>query len=106
MILQASTWSAFYKDLSSNLEINLKMQSIADFNLSTVSEDIWISNLPKNPGLSLLLVDGFGKLVLLHNVSYLQQNILCSESKALGLFGDSRQAEVYRIVPTSASKSI
>jgi hypothetical protein len=106
MILQASSWSAFYKDLSSNLEINLKMQSIADFNLPTVSEDIWISNLSKNPGLSLLLVDGFGKLVLLHNVSYLQQNIFCSESKALGLFGDSRQAEVYRIDPTSASKSI
>jgi len=57
------------------------MQSIDDFNLPTVSEDIWISNLSKNPGLSLLLVDGFGKLVLLHNVSYLQQNILCSEPK-------------------------
>jgi len=28
-----------------------------------------------------LVVNGFGKLVLLRNVSYLQENLFCSESK-------------------------
>lgn len=59
--------------------MNLKMQTIMDFNLHQVSEDLWISNLAKNPGLSILVVDGFGKLVLLHNVSFLQENLFYSE---------------------------
>jgi hypothetical protein len=68
-----------------------------------MSEDTWVSNLSKNPGLSLLVVNGFGKLVLLHNVSYLQENLFCSEAKVLGLCGDGKEAEVYGIDPTSAS---
>jgi hypothetical protein len=51
----------------------MKMQTIMEFNLSNLSEDVWISNLAKNPGLSILVVDGFGKLVLLHNVSYFKK---------------------------------
>jgi hypothetical protein len=62
------------------------MQTIADFNLQSVSEDTWVS-----------------KLVLLHNVSYLQENLFCSEAKVLGLCGDGKEAEVYGIDPTSAS---
>jgi len=75
----------FYKNLGSNLEVSLKMQTILEFNLSNLSEDVWISNLAENPGLSILVVDGFGKLVLLHSVSYLQENLFCNESKILGL---------------------
>jgi hypothetical protein len=41
----------------------------------------------------------------LHNVCFLQQNIFCSESKVLGLCGDSNQADVYRIDPTSAART-
>jgi len=74
-----------------------------EFNLSQVVEDGWISNLSKNPGLALLVVNGFGKLVLLHNVCYLQENIFCSEANVLGLTGEDSQAEVYRIDPKSAS---
>jgi hypothetical protein len=106
MVTQASSWSSFYTELNNNLEVNLKMQTIIDSNLPTVSEDAWISNVSKNPGLALLVVDGFGNLVLLHNANFLQENIFCSESKVLGLCGDGRQAEVYRIDPVSASKSI
>ena len=72
MATQAASWSSFYKELNSNLEVNLKMQMIIDFNLPTVSEDAWISNVSINPGLALLVVDGFGKLVLLHDVNFLQ----------------------------------
>jgi hypothetical protein len=38
------------------------------------------------------------KLVLLQNVSYLQENIFCSEYKILmGLCGDGDHAKVYQI---------
>jgi hypothetical protein len=106
MVSHAQNWSLFYNNLSSNSETNLKMQTIADFNLPSVTEDVWISNWSKNPGLIMLVVNGFGKLILLHNVSYLQENIFCAESKVLGLCGNDKQAEVYRIDPSSAARSI
>jgi hypothetical protein len=44
------------------------MNQIMGFNQFQLSEDDWISNLKNNPGLAMLLVNGFGKLMLLHNV--------------------------------------
>ena len=82
------------------------MQTIMDFNAFQVNEDTWISNLAKNPGLAMLSVNGFGKLVLLHNMSYLHENIFCSEAKVLGLCGNDSQAEVYRDDLRSASTSL
>jgi len=81
MVSRAPTWALFYKNLDKNLEKNLKMDKIMEFNTSGVTELDWISNLSRNPGLALMLVNGFGKLVLLPNVCYLQENIMCSESK-------------------------
>jgi hypothetical protein len=101
MVSRAPTWELFYKNLDKNLEINLKMDKIMDFSLSTVPESDWISNLIKNPGLSLMLVNGFGKLVL----CYLQENIMCSESNILGLCGVDEHAEVYQVDPVSASRA-
>jgi hypothetical protein len=103
MVSRAPNWILFYKNLGSNLELNLKMQNIMDLNSHHVSEDGWISNLAKNPGLAMLVVNGFGKLTLLHNVNYLQENLFCNEAKVLGLCGDESQAEVYRVDPKSAS---
>jgi len=103
MSLQAPTWNIFYKNAGCNPELNLQMQHIMDFNQNQLSEDVWISNLAKNPGLAILVVNGFGKLMLLHNVSYLQQNLFWSESKILGLCGDDSRADVYRIDSKSAS---
>ena len=51
----------------------------------------------------MLVVNGFGKLTLLHNVNYLQENLFCNEANVLGLCGDESQAEVYRVDPKSAS---
>ena len=106
MVSRAPTWELFYKNLDKNLEINLKMDKIMEFSLSTIPESDWISNLIKNPGLSLMLVNGFGKLVLLHNVCYLQENIMCLESKILGLCGVDEHAEVYQVDPDSASRAL
>jgi hypothetical protein len=82
------------------------MQTIIEFNQYQLSEDVWISNLQKNPGLAILVVDGFGKLVLLHNVSYLQENLFYSESKVLGLCGDNSHADVFRLDPKSVSTAL
>jgi hypothetical protein len=80
------------------------MTQIISFNGFQLSTDDWVSNLPNNPGLSLLLVNGFHNLVLLHSISSLQENLFCSESKLLGLYGGTNQADVYWIDPASASQ--
>jgi hypothetical protein len=56
MVLRAPNWKLYYKSLGSNFEINLKMQNVMDFNQSQLSEEAWISNLAKNPGLAILTV--------------------------------------------------
>jgi hypothetical protein len=61
---------------------------------------------PKTPGLTILTVNGLGKLVLLHNVSYLQENLFCSESKVLGLCREGNQADVFRVDSKSATGSL
>jgi hypothetical protein len=106
MVSRAPTWSLFYKNLGRNIEVNLKMQTIMDFNAALLTEETWISNLAANPGLSILAIDGFGKLILLHNVSYLCENLFCNESKILGLYGGESQAEVFRIDSKSASTTL
>jgi len=77
-----------------------------EFNLSTVQESDWISNLGKNPGLALLLVDGFGKLVLLHNICYIQENIFCRESKILGLCCQEEHADTYQVDSSLAAAGL
>lgn len=84
----------------------MKMNKIMEFNSIQVTEESWISNLVTNPGLAILLVDGLGKLILLHNLCYLQENLFCSETKILGLCGIKEKAEVYRIDSKSASMNL
>lgn len=79
------------------------MTQIIGFNHFQLNWVDWISNLTQNPGLSLLLVNGFHDLILLHQASFLQENIFCSDSKLLGLSGGPAVAELYRIYPVSAS---
>jgi hypothetical protein len=86
--------------------VNLKKQAIMDFNSFQLSETDWLTNLSKTPGLAILVVDGFGKLVLLDNVTYLQENVFCAESKVLGLCGDDVHADVYRLDSKSASTAV
>ncbi len=50
----------------------------------------------------MLLVNGFQDLVVLHPVSFIQENVFCPESKLLGLVGREAEADVYRIDPISS----
>jgi len=49
MVSRAPTWTAFYKNLSSSHDMDLKMDKIMEFNIASTSENVWISNLIKKP---------------------------------------------------------
>jgi hypothetical protein len=83
--------------------VKQKTAQIIGFNRFQLSRDDWISNLKQNPGLSMLLVNGFHDLLLLHQVSFLQENIFCPDSKLIGLSGSNAEAGVCPIDPTSTS---
>jgi hypothetical protein len=60
------------------------MDQIIGFNHFQLSQDEWIiSNLNQNPGLAMLLVNGFHELILLHQVSLLCEKLFCPETKLL-----------------------
>ena len=103
MTSRAENWSLFYSNLPKNHDVNQKMAQIIGFNHFHLSQEDWISNLKQNPGLSMLLVNGFHDLILLHQVSFLHENLFYSYSKLLGLSGGAAAADVYRIDPVSAS---
>jgi hypothetical protein len=69
-----TTWSLFYENLDRNLKVNQKMNQIMNLSHFQLSEEDWITNLKNNPGLAMLLVNGFLKLMLLHDICYLQEN--------------------------------
>jgi hypothetical protein len=60
----------------------------------------------KERGLAILLVNGFGRLVLLQNACCLQESIFCSKSRILGLCGDGNHAEVYHVDSDAAASSL
>jgi hypothetical protein len=103
MTSRADNWSLFYSNLPKNHDVNQKMAQIIGFNRFQLNQEDWISNLKQNPGLSMLLVNGFHDLILLHQVSFLHENLFYSDSKLLGLLGGAATADVYRIDPVSAS---
>jgi hypothetical protein len=94
MTSQADNWTLFYSSSTKNNEVNKKMAQIMDFNHQHVPHEDRFLNFKLNPGLSVLLVNGFHNLILLHQVYFLHENILHSESKLLGLSGGSAKADV------------
>jgi hypothetical protein len=103
MTSRAETWNLFYANYLKNQEVNLKMAQIMGFNRFQLAQDDWISSFKMNPGLSMLLVNGFKDLVVLHQVSFIQENVFCPESKLLGLVACEAEADIYRIDPISSS---
>ena len=75
MTSRAANWSLFYSNLPKNHDVNQKMAQIIGFNHFQLHQEDWISNLKQNPGLSMLLVNGFHDLILLHQVSFLHENL-------------------------------
>jgi len=53
-----------------------------------------------------LTVNGFTELFLFHEVHYQGQNLFCTESKLLGLFGGGPTADCYRIDPVTLFQDV
>jgi hypothetical protein len=106
MSSKAENWTLFYSGLEKNQTVNLQMAQIMAFNRYQMIQEDYISNLKSNPGLTLLAVNGFHELLVLHNVHFHQQNIFCTKSKLLGLLGGEAKADCYRIDPTSATQDL
>jgi hypothetical protein len=79
MSIKAEHWTLFYSNLPKNQDLNQKMAQIIGFNCFQLGQEEWISNLKQNPDLSMLLVNGFCDLILLHHVNFLQENLFFSE---------------------------
>jgi hypothetical protein len=84
MTSRAENWSLFYSNLPKNYDVNQKMAQIIGFNRFQLNQVDWISNLTQNPGLSILLVNGFHELILLHQVSFLQEKFFALTQNSLG----------------------
>jgi len=106
MAHRAENWKQFYMTLERNKEVNQQMAFIISFNRFQATVDDCISNLEKNPGLSILAVNGFNELFLFHTVHYQGQNLFCTESKLLGFFGGGALADCYRFDPTTLFQDI
>jgi len=66
------------------------------------NESVCVENISKNPGLAILLVDGFSDLMVLHNLHCLQANVYRSVPKLVALSGDVVSTDCYRIDPTTS----
>ena len=94
------SWSLFHKNLEQNIEVKQKMNQIMGFNqflcMKMVGFQIWKTIQV----LDMRLVNGFGKLVLLHNACYLQENIFCSKSNILGFVVIATKLTYTKLIPT------
>ena len=68
MTLRAKNWTQFYQNLECNKEVNQQMALLMGFTRFQANCADCISNLEKNPGLSILVVNGFNELFLFHPV--------------------------------------
>jgi len=106
MAHRAENWKQFYMNLERNKEVNQQMAFIMGFTMLQATVADCISNLEKNPGLSILAVNGFNKLFLFHTVHYQGQNLFCTESKLLGFLGGGALADCYRNDPTTLLQDV
>ena len=62
---------------------------------------VWVEKIQKNPGLAVLLVDGFHDLMILHNLHCLPANVYRAAPKLIALNGADNIADCYRIDPST-----
>jgi hypothetical protein len=99
-------WLSFISSLPTNQSANEHMADIMSLVSYQQDKDQSLSVISKNPGLSLLLVDGFMELVLLHSLDYLPANVLRSDNRLVALSGADARADCYRVDPSSALKDL
>jgi len=95
--IRGNTWQTVLSDLQSNQLVNDHMAKVIGLLLFRSDVNTCIDNISKNPGLAMLLVDGFSELMVLHNVQCLPANVYRPEPKLVALCGKGVVADCYRI---------
>ena len=87
MSFQSDHWDMFYYSYPAKDILNKKLDQIIKLLPATATQDKCITVLWGTPGLSLLAVDEFNEVLLLHQVMITGPNLLQPESKIMALMG-------------------
>jgi hypothetical protein len=92
--IRKDDWFTFISNLPMNQSINEHMADILGLARFQKDHDFILASILKNPGLAMLLVDGFSDFVVLHNVDCLPENVFRSENKLVAFSGVGSKAIV------------
>ena len=99
--IRGECWLKVLSDLQSSQLINEQIALVLGLLPFHPDVNRCIENISKNPGLSLLLVDSFSELLVLHNLYCLSANFHHSDPKLVALSGDGAVADCHHIEPVS-----
>jgi len=91
--IRGQNWLTVLSTLPSNQVVNEHMAEVLGLVSYHHDEATCIENISKNPGLAILLVDGFSELMVLHNMHCLQANVYRAVQKLVALCGDGVTAD-------------
>jgi hypothetical protein len=104
--IRGQNWLTVLSTLPSNQVVNEHMAEVLGLVSYHHDEATCIENISKNPGLAILLVDGFSELMVLHNMHCLQANVYRAVPKLVALCGEGVTADCYRIDPTTSFSNL
>jgi hypothetical protein len=99
---RGENWLSVIKELQTNQTVNEHMADILVLARCQQDKTMCLEKISKNPGLALLMVDGFSELAFFHNLDCLPINVFRSECRLVALNGEGITADCYRIDPNSA----
>jgi hypothetical protein len=95
--IRGNTWQTALSDLQSTQLVNDHMAEVMGLLPFRGDVNTCIDSISKNPGLAILLVDGFSELMVLHNLQCLPANVYRAEPKLVALCGKGAVADCYHI---------
>ena len=99
-------WLTFMSNSPLNQLANEHMNDVLSLAKFQKEKQNILSSTSINPGLAMLLVDGFSELVILHNLDCLPANVFRSKDKLVALNGVSSKADCYWVDPVSAFQDL
>jgi hypothetical protein len=104
--LRKENWINYLSELPTNQTQNEHMADILNLVSYHQGAKTILEKIQKNPGLTLLLVDGFSELVLLHHLDCLPANVFRTEDRLVALNGYTSKADCFRIDPETAFRDL
>jgi hypothetical protein len=98
---RGENWVTVISNSPTNDAVNECMAEVLGLVHFQQDKNSCLDSISKNPGLAMLLVDGFSDLAILHNLDCLPVNIFRTEPRLVALSGDGITA-CFHIDPNSA----